>query len=670
MKISNHSETKSKASQFHFSCGNWTSIIYASFTIFFYLISFIFIVKEIKSLMFSLEFELSVHLFQNIIANKSELHRIENSKNFAISQFSTSIVFLAISFVAMICFAVISFFKIGQLANCDAKLGHDFVVIKPLESLIKNKKKDYNLSKSGSSQATNSMIASSYSSTTDEIFSSNSVSCCSTESSSSTLSSDSFASSTLSTPSEPSDALEHFHLINEKSISQLIYYFPPLSSCIHLLMCFCLLISRLSLEKFKLNNDLLKHNLENNHSKPNRLNASVFLIGLLRAEPSAAQIDIFKFWLDISSSMKLDLNYFNYFFGYVALTYRFTQIHSYMNKFYALILFLHLVLLTILNLTTYQAFEIILKSNLEKLTSQIASNPELSTLIKINSSYLNVSMNEQQKYMPDILSNDNFLIASYSVSWLISLIYLSSLNAFAVSFYMQALSKLKFKFENVLNRHNIRKQDILTSFQIRNFEYIKPPKVGLISSSNNVLGRENIENIEKNIETQYKIIITGIILLLFSETCRIPFIYLFFYKYLFSGLDVYLIAISFQLVYLIFNAIIWIILSFRTGNWRVHFSSKFRVMLWNKLVNSKVKRSASSRSTTCQVQNENQANLHKQTLIRNLGEIMQSKSTYMYAKKQGTNSKHQKHKSDLFQQTDLPFGSFTSFRSTQNVNTE
>ena len=50
--------------------------------------------------------------------------------------------------------------------------------------------------------------------------------------------------------------------------------------------------------------------------------------------------------------------------------------------------------------------------------------------------------------------------------------------------------------------------------------------------------------------------------------------------------------------------------------------------------------------------------------------IMQSKSTYMYAKKAGTNSKHQKHKSDLFQQTDLPFGSFTSFRSTQNVNTE
>ncbi len=657
----NCSENKSKGSKFHFSCGNWVSIVYASFTIFFYMISFIFIIKEIKSLIFSLELELSVHLIQNLIVNKSEFHKIENSKFFAVSQFTSSIVFLALSFVSMICFAVISFFKIGRLSNCDAQLGHDFVIIKPLQNLIKNKKKDSNLSKSA-----NSIIASSYSSTTDEIFSSNSVSCCSSASLSSTLSSDSFASSILSMPSEPADSLENFHLINEKSTSQLIYYFPPLSSSIHLIMCFCLLISRLSLEKFKLNNDLIQQVQENNQSKQNRVNASVFLVGLLKADSSAVQNDILKFWFDHSKSMKLDLNYFNYLFGYLVLVYRFTRIHACMNKLYALILFLHLVLLTVLNLTTYQAFEIIFKSNLLKLTSQIAWNAELNTLIKVNTSFLNVTTNEQRKYIPNILSNDSFLIASYSISWLVNLAYLSSLNAFAVSFYMQALSKLKIKFENVLNRQNVKKQNILTGFHIKHYEYTKPVRTGS-QPDNNVLERESVANIKNNIETQYKIVITGIILLLISEVCRIPIIYLFFYKYLFSGLDVYLIAISFQLAYLIFNAIIWIILSFKVGNWRVHFSAKFRVMLWNKLINSKVKRSASSRSINnhSQAQYGNVANLNKhQTLIRNLGEIMQSNSTYLYAKKQHSKSKNQK---TIDQHTDLPFGSFTSFRSTQNA---
>lgn len=610
-----------------FGCESLNTVCYALIAICLYLISLSFIINEYKLLIFSIEYDLSIKLAENLFERKNETNILAiKSKNFIINQFATSIIFLIFSFLFMLIFAFVSFFKFGYSINNNIRLGRDFVLIKPCK-LFSSKKGEYSFNNNNNttsspitSSTTSFLPSSNISTTTDEILSSISVSCCSAKSSPVLSSSSSFASASTSSTSSTADRVNSSI---DKSISQFSFYLPPINSCLHMIMCFCFLMSRLNLEKFKLTNDLFTYNQQYDKYRKNKLNATLLVKRLLHIKygnTSRSKLyEFINFGLELANTLKLDLNYFNYIIGFIVFLIQFTRIHSSMNKYYSFVIFTHLSLFTISSLTSYCSFENIFKSNLIKLTSKIASNDELKILIKVNTTYLNnnaIRTSTPSKYTPDLFNNESFLISCYVISWLLNLVYLSSLNAFATTFYMRQFGKLRFKFEFFLNKRN-------KNISIIQMEHDKGIK--------SYFKKEKYKYKENNtLEIQYKIIITGIVILLLIEIFRIPFLYLCFCKYLFSSSEIYLVTLLFELIYLVFNSFIWILFSFKT-KWRVHFSSKFRVLLWNKMSLDLVEEE--------RINNNARINSQSEILSKSLENLIRKKSINqnLYVKKEQSN---------------------------------
>lgn len=142
-----------------FGCESLNTVCYALIAICLYLISLSFIINEYKLLIFSIEYDLSIKLAENLFERKNETNILAiKSKNFIINQFATSIIFLIFSFLFMLIFAFVSFFKFGYSINNNIRLGRDFVLIKPCK-LFSSKKGEYSFN--NNNNTTSSPITSS-----------------------------------------------------------------------------------------------------------------------------------------------------------------------------------------------------------------------------------------------------------------------------------------------------------------------------------------------------------------------------------------------------------------------------------------------------------------------------------------------------------------------------
>ena len=481
--------------------------------------------------------------------------------------------------------------------------------------------------------------------------------------------------------------------------SLFLSYLPSTCSCFHLLMCFSLLLSRLYLNKFKINYDLAHKNPNNNDklsniakilsntnfsnsnfednlhfiyffhentNKTSKINTLFEEVNLSLKRILSPVSDIVNFNLDSSILVKnnnnnttnnfldtlidignlfhINLNYLNYLLAFLVFTFKSTRVYSTMNRLYAFLVFIHLMLFTCLNFTAFPAFEILFKSNdmigynynnpnrndaqlapKTTSTSTISYKVLNSTLnmpeyFSLNSAYnnsndsititipnsnlvLNMNLNINS-FIPSLFNNEYFVLGTFLTSWLLNLIYLSSLNIFAISFYREAQLKIKLKYKkflmcdtngNQISQHT-NSNDIDDCISKKTDDFLHVSKCVL--KTNNTLpffaDQKNFQKMKlrKNsklnkkeqyqVINQYKAIIVGIFIFLLTETFRFPFVYSCYIKYFLRECNTFLIALMSQLIYLMFNALFWIILSFKT-QWDVKFTRQFRILLWHQI---------------------------------------------------------------------------------------
>lgn len=622
----------------HIRCGSIGSILYGSIAISLYVISLACLVNELKNLIFSLEFELSIRIAEKLIKTNQTIHVI-HSKYFVINQFLAPICLLTFSFLTMILFSILCFFNVTNLSNGDHRFGHDLIQVN-LNAKKKSKKltQEYNFNN----------FSLSASSASDEVMST--ISACSSNISSSparsTTSSSACSSSSSSTTSEFSTVSANY---NHKPKFFFFLCLPPINTCLHFSMCILLLMCKLNLDRFQQSNDLFK---ENQNSNQLRLNATVLITQLM-----GFQFVFLSDMKDFIDYFKLiDINYFNLIFAYLTLMFRLVRAHYTLNKNYSLLLLLNLILFTLLNILTTNAFEAIFKGNSIKLSETIASNEELKHLIELSNS--TSSTRDNSKFIPNVFKNDFILMISFKLSFMLNLMYFSSFNAFSLSFYVREYDKIKIKLETLLQEHDKRfNHSYLFSIKKKS----QPNKKS---------------NGDYSIESQYRIIIIGIVLLLATELLRIPIIYLIFFKYLFLNSKSFLFVLIVQLVYLMYNAIVWFVFSFKTS-WSVHFSSNFLMLLWNQLSLKSANRLNSSNLTKITIHSDksiiqpvtsvrSHTQRREKKKINSLDNLIRSKSVrsclnFYMRNEQQINSKFQK-KSDSFQHI-APFATFTSFKT-------
>ena len=530
------------------------TILYATFAICLNLVSIMLTIKQIKHFMFTLMWDLSVRITETIyLFDKSPNAdpNLSNSKYFVLNQFWTPIAFVTCSFIFMVCFGVCSCFKIGNLGNDNIQLGIDLVSTDPS---IRSK---HDQEESVKGIKINSLI-------NDGSFIGKSNS--SSETSSSSLYS-SFRSLTNLPMQSGKINIFQFNLLK-------LFCLPPVSCCFHLMMCFCLMVARLSLDKYMLGYDLTRK-----QAIPSEI---------INSNSTLGQMNQFVFGYINTVDNQLDLNYLNYFLGFTMLIYKTTRVYSNMNRLYAFLVFFHVVFFTLVNLSTLAAFEALFKSmRITRMSEIIKETSGLSRLIRnldLNRTSVNATSN---KLLPGIfLNNEPFLMGFFIAGSLLNLIYLSCLNLFAFTFYKNAQSRIRRKYECYLN----------------NFVICSKPSMGRPSSvlsgfiSKESRGSFNLDTIEKaatslprlnsiahlDIQNQYMSVLAGIVVLLLTEFFRAPLIYAFYVKYFVENVDVYLAGLMLQLSYLLFNALFWILLSFKT-NWTVKFSSNFRILFWNHI---------------------------------------------------------------------------------------
>ena len=533
------------------------TIFYATFAISLHLVSIMLTIKQIKFFMFTLMWDLSVKITETINYDKSananmvsDHPNLSNSKYFVINQFWTPIAFVTFSFIFMVCFGICSYFKIGNVGNDNIQLGIDLVNTDSIKS-----KHDQEESVKGIK--INSLI-------NDGSFIAKSNS--PLETSSSSLYSSFRSLTNLQMQSEKINIFQ-FNLLK-------LFCLPPVSTCFHLMMCFCLMIARLSLHKHKLGYDLTGE-----QAIPSEI---------INVNSTLGQMNQFVSCYINTVDNQLDLNYLNYFLGFMMLIYKTTRVYSNMNRLYAFLVFSHVVFFTLMNLTTLGAFEALFNSmRITRMSEIVKKTSGLSRLIRnldLNHTIVNATSN---KLLPGIfLNNEAFLMGFYIAGSLLNLIYLSCLNLFALTFYKNAQSIMRHKYECYLN-----------NFVICSKPSTRRPTSMLSGFITKETGDSfNLDTIEKaatslphlnsiaylGIQNQYKSVLAGIIVLLLTEFFRAPLIYAFYLKYVLENVDVYLAGLMFQLSYLLFNALFWILLSFKT-NWTVKFSSNFRVLFWNRI---------------------------------------------------------------------------------------
>ena len=394
------------------------------------------------------------------------------------------------------------------------------------------------------------------------------------------------------------------------------FYFPAFNSCFHLAMCMCLLVTRLLLHQHEFEspttssetiggatttttqNEFLKSNLNSlkliKYFYMNRNNTQL-IDGLFR-ELNQKIISNKHLKLDKKRStewtatrntsdladnflnkFQIDCNYMNYFLAFLVLMFKSTRVYSKMNRLYASLVFVHLLLFALLNLTTYPAFELLFKVKMKtKLIKSATSSLSIIDSIRNENFILNSNLH---RLVPSLFDNKHFMLSIYLLSWTLNLVYLATLNFFATSFYKDAQWKIKLKFENYLNywesmdkskspvddRKIIYDNNLFNSFQ----QHTRA--LTLFQSEENASGTK-----------QYKAIIAGILAFVVCQIFRLPLIYSCYIKYFIHSFDTYLFALMFQLIYLMYNAVFWIILSFRK-EWLVNFTSEFRILLWHHL---------------------------------------------------------------------------------------
>ena len=374
------------------------------------------------------------------------------------------------------------------------------------------------------------------------------------------------------------------------------------------MMCLCLLVTKLQLNQFDksvYSNPIQKQSHVENHIRSdlnslkliryfymnrnntklidhlfNELNEKIISNKNLNLDSNSTS-KLFNFKKKVPNKFQIDSNFINYSLAFLVFSLKFTRIYSRMNLLYATLVLVHLLLFMISNLTMYPALEIICRNNL-KHQKNISTSDSIFDTLK-NESF--ISNSHLYKLVPSAFDNQKFMIVTYVLSWLLNLIYLASLNVFATSFYKDAQLKIKYKFESYLNYYsaNETKSNVLGESGkkiIYDNNIVNPFLLQSNQTDSIVLYHGNDD--DGSGTKQYKAIIGGIFLLLLTETFRLPFVYSCYIKYFIYSFDVYLLALSFQLVYLLFNAIFWIILSFKK-EWSVHFTPQFRILLWHEL---------------------------------------------------------------------------------------
>ena len=129
------SMTQTKPGFSSFSCSNIGNQFYAISTVTIHTIIMFTTVTRMRALMRSLIYDLNENISQTLERRQESLNSAEvqkilvNSRYFVTNQFSSSIALLVFSALFLICFAVTSFFKTGNLANDNIQLGDDLVAI-------------------------------------------------------------------------------------------------------------------------------------------------------------------------------------------------------------------------------------------------------------------------------------------------------------------------------------------------------------------------------------------------------------------------------------------------------------------------------------------------------------------------------------------------------------
>lgn len=272
----------------------------------------------------------------------------------------------------------------------------------------------------------------------------------------------------------------------------------------------------------------------------------------------------------------IDLNYINYIFGFIVLGYKMTRVYSNINRLYGILVFVQVILFTILNLTTLSAFRVLYETSGIRYLSTRINQSSLKNLINSDSLY---TRNSSVLFHPNhsvfaavFLESDHLLLTTFFTSWILNLLYLGSLNFFGFSFFSQAQLKIRHKYEQCLSQFIANKN----SYSGNKFKTIaRCGKSGLQIEYRPVLSKIGVQN-------QYKAILAGIVLLLAIEIFQIPFIYTFYMSYMYRNLEIYLMALCAQLVYLLANALFWILLSFKP-DWTVRFTANYRVLYWNRM---------------------------------------------------------------------------------------
>lgn len=654
-------------------CAELGTIFYGVISLVLYLLSLLIIIAQTKKLISAVSDE------YEIVNRNSSADFVINSNYFILTQFFLPLFFILASIICAICFFISSFFKIGNTGNDDLQLGVDLVLIEAnskitklsapttvCTSFVNDELADHLIadSKSPSPNSSPSIVSpmSSPLVSSSSISSSSSPPLSSSSKSITQRSKDdcelltSKVSKKFKIQKETSindELMNTISILNKSSAENRSYYFnfstssrksfikffymPSICSMFHLAMCFCLLLSRLFLDKFKLNYELSRFNTNKNSNLYTFLfedyNTSINSLKLVNyyyqnRNNTNLMKDLFKelsqkinlnstnkikqsrfehilsspmtttpghlntqvnlsnivgILIDFGNKMHIDLNYLNYFIAFLMFLFKFTKIYSKANTLYAFLVFVHLLLFALLNFSTFPAFEIIFKTNnkLNKsksvysksngslLVNKSANSTDFFSLIQ-NKNY--ISNANLQKLMPDLFDSEVFMLSTYILSWLLNLVYLSSLNVFAISFYRDAQAKIKTKYENYLNKYGVDSD----SADLRNNIYDNYTK----HKGANTQTHKNPN--QKRVKNQYKAIIIGIFVLLITETCRLPFVYSCYIKYFVYNLDIYLLALMFQLVYLLYNALFWIILSFKK-EWLVRFTPQFRILLWHHL---------------------------------------------------------------------------------------
>lgn len=269
----------------------------------------------------------------------------------------------------------------------------------------------------------------------------------------------------------------------------------------------------------------------------------------------------------------INIVHVNSLLAFLALGFKITRVYSSMNRFYSMLIAIHMTIFTILNITTYTAFETFFKTNSLKSLSIRIMESHLKGLISIGN-----SKNDSDQVLPKqtsimFMESDKVVLVMYLAGWIMNIVYLSTLNLFGYSFYKHAQLKLKHKYENFLAQYiTSNKNGFKSNMKNPHMPHFKPE---IQTEFSPIMSKIGVKN-------QYRSILIGIVLLLATELLRMPLVYTFYIKYFRTNIKIYLFALIGQLAYLIFNALFWIFLSFKT-QWAVRFTGSFRVLYWNRL---------------------------------------------------------------------------------------